>query len=151
MIEALLYSTETEMYPAEIERNLKLPRMTTLKALSRLEREGIVEKTVRGRMKFYKLTEKGKEYVRANLLNPDDLSKLHSDFKAVEALYKPEETAKLEGRAEPINLYSQAAHLSEELERSLPLAERVYGASGVAKLKEALKSIKKVLEKSKGA
>lgn len=66
----LLFFETTPLYAAEIAKKLNLVPMTTLRKLSSLEKEGMATVDKKGRLKFYTLTEKGKELVRESLETP---------------------------------------------------------------------------------
>ena len=65
IINYLYKNREKTPYVAEIMRELKIPKSTAYRSLNSLEKKGIVEKELRGRMKFYKLTERWMEVAEA--------------------------------------------------------------------------------------
>lgn len=65
VIDYLYRCAEETRYAAEIARELKIKRRTIYDTLDSLEEKGIVEKRLRGRLKFYKLTDKWMEVAKA--------------------------------------------------------------------------------------
>lgn len=75
---------EGEMYLSEIAERLDANPSSVLKALRRLEEEGYVVAKRRGKMKFYKLTERGEE-VANWLARYKDFDRVYRDLYAVVA------------------------------------------------------------------
>lgn len=127
IINYLYKNKDKELYPAEIVKELNIPKGTAYRSLESLEDKKIVEKVTKGRMKFYKLEENWTEIAEAaktRILAETD-----------------------EARAP--KSYSDKIAIANDLERFLPLAERAFDAPSLDKLKDALDSMKKEINKEK--
>jgi len=114
-------------YAAEIARELNIKKRTIYDTLDSLKRKGIVEEQIRGQMKFYKLNDKWRDVAEAAKI---------SFAETGEAPIPTEIEKGIEyGR-----------RISKDIEKFLPIAERVFTGASIEKLKEALKSIKKELK-----
>lgn len=127
IINYLYKCTGRSLYAAEIARDLNFSKATVYRNLDSLEKKGIVQKEIRGRMKFYKLSDKWMDIAEA------------AKIISAETGEAPIPTGIEKG-------IEYGRRISKEIEEFLPIAERMFTGASIKKLKEALKSIKKELK-----
>lgn len=123
IVNYLYEHSDEDLYAAEIARELKIVKRTIYDSLDSLEQKGVVKKQVRGRMRFYTLNNKWKDVAEA---------------AKIVSVAETDEAPPLTEMAERVKL----------LENFLPFAE-AFGTPSVEKLKDALESMKKEIEKRK--
>lgn len=115
-------------YAAEIARELGIKKRTVYDSLDSLEKKEIVQKQLRGKMKFYTLDDKWMEIAEAAKLPIAETDEATLTFKK-------------EGQDS-----TQVKKFIVQLENFLPLAYRVFPGPTIEKLKEALATMKELME-----
>jgi len=126
-------------YAAEMVKDLKAPKRTVYRSLDSLEEKGIIEKELRGRMKFYKLVDQWIDVVEAAKIPIAETDETQS--------MAPMEREKIERKEIAHTESVERLETIRELENLMPFAEKAFGGPATERLNEALKIMKKHVEK----